>query len=30
MEGTTIPSVGDLAFVADPSGNIVGVMQYQG
>ena len=29
MEPTTIPTVGDLAFVADPSGNIVGVMQYQ-
>ncbi len=29
MERTTIPGVGDLAFVADPSGNIVGVMQYQ-
>jgi predicted enzyme related to lactoylglutathione lyase len=28
MERTTIPGVGDLAFVADPSGNVVGVMQY--
>jgi predicted enzyme related to lactoylglutathione lyase len=30
MARTTIPGVGDLAFVADPSGNVVGVMQYLG
>jgi predicted enzyme related to lactoylglutathione lyase len=29
MERTTIPTVGDLAFVSDPSGNVVGVIQYQ-
>jgi predicted enzyme related to lactoylglutathione lyase len=29
MERTAIPDVGDLAYVADPSGNVVGVMQYQ-
>jgi predicted enzyme related to lactoylglutathione lyase len=28
MERTTIPTVGDLAFVTDPSENIVGVIQY--
>ena len=25
---TTIPSVGDLAFLTDPSGNVVGVIEY--
>ena len=28
MERATIPGVGDLVFVADPSGNVVGVIQY--
>jgi predicted enzyme related to lactoylglutathione lyase len=28
MEKTTIVGVGDLAFVADPSGNVVGAMRY--
>jgi predicted enzyme related to lactoylglutathione lyase len=28
MDRTTIPSVGDLAFLTDPSGNVVGVIEY--
>jgi predicted enzyme related to lactoylglutathione lyase len=28
MERSTVPGVGDLAFLADPSGNLVGVIQY--
>ncbi|HEU4332303.1 MAG TPA: VOC family protein [Lapillicoccus sp.] len=28
MERATIPGVGDLVFLADPSGNVVGVIQY--
>ena len=28
MDRTTIPSVGDLAFLSDPSGNLVGVIEY--
>jgi predicted enzyme related to lactoylglutathione lyase len=28
MERSTIPGVGDLAFLADPSGNLIGVIQY--
>lgn len=28
MPRSTIPQVGDLAFVADPSGNVVGVIEY--
>lgn len=28
MEKATIPSVGELAFVADPSGNVVGAITY--
>ena len=28
MEKTTIVGVGDLAFVKDPSGNVVGAMRY--
>ena len=28
MDRTTIPSVGDLAFLTDPSGNMVGVIEY--
>ena len=28
MARTTIPGVGDLAFVKDPAGNIVGAMRY--
>jgi uncharacterized protein len=28
MERATIPGVGDLVFVADPSGNVVGVIEY--
>ncbi len=28
MEPATIPSVGVLAFVADPSGNVVGAISY--
>jgi hypothetical protein len=28
MEKTTIPGVGDLAWLEDPSGNIVGAMRY--
>ncbi len=28
MDRVTIPTVGDLAFLADPSGNIVGVIEY--
>ena len=30
MERATIPSVGDLAFLTDPSGNLVGVIEYAG
>lgn len=30
MEKTTIVGVGDLAFVKDPSGNVVGAMRYDG
>jgi predicted enzyme related to lactoylglutathione lyase len=29
MERVTIPTVGDLTFVADPSGNVVGVIEYR-
>jgi hypothetical protein len=29
MERNTISGVGELAFVADPSGNVVGAVQYQ-
>jgi predicted enzyme related to lactoylglutathione lyase len=28
MDRATIPSVGDLTFLADPSGNLVGVIEY--
>ena len=28
MEPATIPGVGELAFVRDPSGNVVGAMRY--
>lgn len=28
MERATIPGVGDLAFLADPSANVVGVIEY--
>ena len=28
MDRVTIPSVGDLAFLTDPSANLVGVIQY--
>jgi uncharacterized protein len=28
MERSTVPGVGDLAFLADPSGNLVGVIQH--
>ncbi|MCZ7529770.1 MAG: VOC family protein [Acidimicrobiia bacterium] len=28
LEPTTIPDVGELAFVRDPEGNVVGVMRY--
>ena len=28
MERSTIPGVGDLTFLADPSGNVVGVIEY--
>ena len=28
MERATIPSVGDLTFIADPSGNLVGAIEY--
>jgi predicted enzyme related to lactoylglutathione lyase len=28
MDRVTIPSVGDLAFLTDPSGNLVGVIEY--
>ena len=28
MERSTIPGLGDLAFVADPSDNVLGVIQY--
>jgi len=28
MDKATIPGVGDLAFVKDPSGNVVGAMRY--
>jgi predicted enzyme related to lactoylglutathione lyase len=28
MERAAIPGVGDLAFLADPSGNVVGVIEY--
>jgi uncharacterized protein len=28
MARATIPDVGDLVFVADPSGNLVGVIEY--
>ena len=28
MDRATIPSVGDLAFLTDPSGNLVGVIEY--
>ena len=28
MDRATIPSVGDLAFLTDPSGNVVGVIEY--
>jgi predicted enzyme related to lactoylglutathione lyase len=28
MPRATIPDVGDLVFVADPSGNVVGVIEY--
>jgi predicted enzyme related to lactoylglutathione lyase len=30
MARTTISGVGDLVFVADPSGNVVGAMRYDG
>jgi predicted enzyme related to lactoylglutathione lyase len=30
MGPVTIPTVGDLAFVEDTEGNVVGVMQYAG
>jgi hypothetical protein len=29
MERSTIPGVGHLIFLADPSGNVVGAMQYE-
>jgi len=29
MEKATIPGVGQLVFFADPSGNVVGAMQYE-
>lgn len=29
MEPVAIPTVGTLSFVADPSGNVVGLMQYE-
>ena len=28
MDRATIPAVGDLAFLTDPSGNLVGVIEY--
>lgn len=28
MERVTIPTVGDLTFLADPSGNVIGVIEY--
>ena len=28
MDRATIPSVGDLAFLTDPSGNVVGAIEY--
>ena len=28
MAPATIPGVGELAFVTDPSGNVVGVMRF--
>jgi predicted enzyme related to lactoylglutathione lyase len=28
MDHVTIPSVGELAFLTDPSGNLVGVIEY--
>ncbi len=28
MDRVSIPTVGDLCFLADPSGNVVGVIQY--
>jgi predicted enzyme related to lactoylglutathione lyase len=28
MDRSTIPSVGDVAFLADPSANVVGVIEY--
>ncbi len=28
MARSSIPTVGDLAFIADPSGNVLGVIQY--
>jgi len=28
MERVRIPDVGDLMFLADPSGNVAGAMQY--
>jgi predicted enzyme related to lactoylglutathione lyase len=30
MEPTTIPGVGELVFVEDPSGNVIGAMAYAG
>jgi uncharacterized protein len=30
MGRSTIPSVGELAFVADPSGNVIGVIRFDG
>src|SRR4051794_14664228 len=29
MEKATIPGVGDLVFVADPSGNVIGAITYE-
>ena len=29
MEPVAVPTVGTLAFVADPSGNVIGLMQYE-
>jgi predicted enzyme related to lactoylglutathione lyase len=28
MERTTVPGVGDLVFIEDPSGNVFGAMEY--
>lgn len=28
MQRSTIPTVGDLAFVADPSNNLIGIIEY--